>query len=84
MIVSEETNEFADYDMFDNDDLIAYPNIPTIPKWEEMNIQAAGELVGNPKDPRITRSQFESALSVKDPLFVEKWYIMVESDPKTY
>ena len=32
--VSEETNEFSDSDMFDNDDLIAYPNSPTRPKWE--------------------------------------------------
>ena len=29
LIVSEETNEFVDYDMYDNDELIAYPNIPT-------------------------------------------------------
>ena len=29
LIVSEETNDFADSDMSDNDDLIAYPNIPT-------------------------------------------------------
>ena len=35
-------------------------------------IHAAGELVGNPSDPRRTRSQFESALSMKDPLFAEK------------
>ena len=32
--VSEETNEFADYDMYDNDDLIVDHNIPTRPKWE--------------------------------------------------
>ena len=29
LIVSEETNEFDDSDMSDNDDLIAYPNIRT-------------------------------------------------------
>ena len=33
LIVSGETNEFADYDMSDNDDLISDPNIPTRPKW---------------------------------------------------
>ena len=71
MVVSEEINEFADSDMSDNDDLIAYPNIPTRPKW-------AGELVGNPNDPRRTRSQFERALCMKDPLFTEKCYLMVE------
>ena len=34
-------------------------------------IHAAGELAGNPNDPRRTRSQFESALCIKDPLFAE-------------
>ena len=49
LIVSEETNEFADSDMFDNDELIADPNSPTRPKWEARTIHAAGELAGNPK-----------------------------------
>ena len=70
--------------MSNNDDLILYPNIPKIPKWAENTIHAAGELVGNPSDPRRTRSQFESALCMKDLLFVEKCYLMVESDPHTY
>ena len=42
LIVSEQTNEFSDYDMSDNDDLIEYPNSPTRPKWEERTIHAAG------------------------------------------
>ena len=84
MIVSEETNEFADSDISDNDDLIAYTNSPTIPKWESRTIHAAGELSGNPSDTRRTRYQFESALCVKDPLFDDKCYMMVESDPQTY
>ena len=32
LIVSEETNEFDDSHMYDNDDLITYPNTPAIPK----------------------------------------------------
>ena len=72
LIVSEDTNEFASSDMSDNDYLISYPNIPTRPKWELRTIHAAGELAGNPSDTRRTRSQFESALCVKDPLFDEK------------
>ena len=83
MNVSEETNEFSDSDMFDNDDLIADPNSLTRPKWAAKTIHAAVELAGNPNDPRRTRSQFESALCMKDPMFVEKCYFMVESDPKT-
>ena len=78
LIVSEETNEFVDSDMSDNDDLIADPNSPTRPKWEPNTIHAARELAGNPSDPRRTRSQFESALSMKDPLFAEKCYLIVE------
>ena len=84
LIVSGETNEFVDSDMSDNDDFIADPNIPTRPKWEENTIHAAEELAGNPNDTRRTRSQFESALCVKDPLFHDKWYLMVKSDPNTY
>ena len=73
--------KFVDSDMSDNNDLIANPGSPTIPKWTSKTIHAAGELAGNPSDPRRTRSQFESALYMKDPLFAEKCYLMVESDP---
>ena len=84
MIVCGETNEFSDSDMSDNDYLISYPNSLTIPKWVAKIIHAVGELAGNPSDTRRTRSQFESALCVKDPLFDEKCYLMVESNPQTY
>ena len=50
--VSEETNEFDDFDMSDNDDLIAYLDIPTRPKWAANTIHAAGELARNPSDSR--------------------------------
>ena len=53
--------------MYYNEYLISYPNTSTIPNWESNTIQDAGELGGNPSDPRRTISQFESALSVKDP-----------------
>ena len=66
--VSEEIVELADSDMSDNDDLISDPNSHTRPKWAANTIHADGELVGNPNDPRTTRSQFESALCMKDPM----------------
>ena len=84
MNVSEETNEFFDSDMYSNDDLIADPDSPRIPKWAGNTIHAVGELAGNPSDTRRTRSQFESALCVKDPLFAKKCYLMIDSDPHTY
>ena len=58
--------------MYNNYDLIAYLDSPTRPKWAAKTIHAAGELAGNPSDPRRTRSQFESALCMKDTLFEEK------------
>ena len=82
--VSEEIVEHADSDISDSDEFIADPNSPTRTKWESKTIHAAGELAGNPNDPRRTRSQFESALCMKDPMFAEKCYLMVESDPYTY
>ena len=70
--------------MFDNDDYIIDPNIPTRPKWASNPIHAAGELARNPNDTRRTRFQFESTLCAKDPLFDEKCYLMIYSDPWTY
>ena len=69
MNISEETNKSYDSGMSDNDDLIADPNTPTRPKWSAKTIHAPRELVGNPSEPRRTRSQFESALCMNDPLF---------------
>ena len=79
--VSEEIVEHVDSDMYDNDDFIVDPNSPTRPKWAAKTVHAAGELAGNPNNPRRTRSQFESALYMKDPMFVEKCYMIIESDP---
>ena len=84
LIVSEETNEFSYSNMSNNDDLIADPNSPTRLKFASNTIHAAGELTRNPSDTRRTISQFESALCVKDPLFAEKCYLMIESDPQKY
>ena len=56
--------------MYYNDDLIVDIYSPMRPKWEAKTIHAVGELAGNPSDPR--RTQFESALCMKDPLFAEK------------
>ena len=70
--------------MSNSDEFIADPNSPKIPKLEANTLYAAGELAGNPNDPRRTRSQFEVGLCMKDPMFAEKCYLMVESDHHTY
>ena len=84
LVASEGTNEIYYYDISDNDDLISYPSSPTRTKWEKNTIQAVGELTKNRSDPRRTRYQFERSLSVKDHLFAEKCYLMIESNPQTY
>ena len=70
--VSEEFVEHDDSDLSNGDDFITYPKSPTRPKWESKTLHAAGELAGDPNDPRRTRSQFESGLCMKDPMFAEK------------
>ena len=70
--VSEELVEHDDSDMSDSDEFIADPNIPTRPKWAAKTLHAVGELAGDPNDPRRTRSQFESGMCMKDPMFDEK------------
>ena len=84
LIVSEETNEVCDSDMSDNYDLIAYKKNPIRPNWVPKTIQAVGELVENSSDTGRTRSQFESALSVKEPFFDDKCFLMIEYGPQTY
>ena len=42
--VSEETNEFYNSDIFNNEDLISDPNSPTRPKWISKTIHVAREL----------------------------------------
>ena len=84
LVVSYGNNEIYDSYMCDNDDLITYPNISTRPKWAAKTIQVVGELAGNPRDPTSTRSQFESALPIKDPCFDDKSFLMIEYDPLTY
>ena len=64
--------------MSDNDDLIVDPNNPTRPKWAVKTIHASRKLARNPSDTWRTRSQFESAICVKDPIFAEKCYLIVE------
>ena len=72
MKVSEEFVEHADSDMSNSDEFITDPKIPTRRKWASKTLHAAGELDGDLNDPRRTRSQFESGLCMKDPMFAEK------------
>ena len=70
--------------MSNNEYLIAYPNNPIILNWVANTIQATGELAGNPSDPKRTGSQFNSSISIKDPCFAKKCYMIIEFDPQKY
>ena len=82
LVVSDGIDEIYDLDMSDN--LIADPNNPTRPNWAAKTIHTVGELAENPRYPRRTRSQFESVLSVNDPCFADKCFLIAEYDLETY
>ena len=50
--VSKDFVEHADSDLSDGDELIAELNSPTRPKWAAKTLHAAGDLAGDPNDPR--------------------------------
>ena len=62
-------------------DDIVVDESPSRPKWVEKIIQAAGELAGNPQEPRKTRSQSNNASYASESALTEKCYMMIRSDP---
>ena len=63
---------------------IAVDDSPYRPKWAEKIVQAAGELTGNPQEPRKTRSQTSKASFASDSAIAEHCYMLISSDPQTY
>ena len=58
-----------------------------LPTWAQQTLSSAGDNIGNPDDPRRTRSDFQRegiALSCPDNLLSETCYLMISSDPKSY
>ena len=60
--VSKKFVEHDDSDLSNGYEFIVDPEIPIRPKWVAKTLHAAGELAGDPNDPRRTRSQFESVV----------------------
>ena len=57
-----------------------------LPKWAQQTLSSAGDNIGNPDDPRRTRSDFQRAsfvLSCPNNLLSETCYLMISSDPKS-
>jgi len=65
------------------DDISVYDS-PSRPKWAEKIVQAAGELAGNPQEPRKTRSQTSKASFASDSALSEHCYMLISFDPYTY
>ena len=57
---------------------------PIRPKWVEKTIETAGDLLGDPLDSRKTRSQFHNAYSTCELNLVDRCFMMVGYNTKTY
>ena len=58
-----------------------------LPTWAKKTLSFTGENIGNPADPRRTRSEFQRegiAISFHDDLLSETCYLMIGSDPNYY
>ena len=60
-------------------EIVVYES-PSRPEWDEKIIQAAGELAGNPQEPRKTRSQTSNASIASESDLDEKFDMMIISD----
>ena len=64
------------------------PEVQThLPTWARQTLSSANDNIGNPDDPRRTRSDFQRAgiaLSCHDFLLSENCYLIIISDPKSY
>ena len=58
-----------------------------LPTWARQTLSSAGDNIGNPNDPRRTRSDFQREgiyLSCPDNFLSKTCYFMIISDPKSY
>ena len=58
-----------------------------LPTWARQTLSSVGDNIGNPNDPRRTRSDFQRAgiaFSFPDNLLSKNCYLMIISDPKSY
>ena len=58
-----------------------------LPTWAQQTLSSAGDNIGNPDDPRRTRSDFQRAgivLYCPDYLLSKYCYLMIISDPNSY
>ena len=84
--VSDDTcsifSDMSDINVAEDD--ISIDKSPSRPSWVEKIVQAAGELAGNPHEPRKTRSQTSKASFASDSDLDEHFYMMIGFDPHKY
>ena len=81
--VSDDTCSFFS-DIYDKNvarDYIYVDDSPSRPNWADKIVQATREFVGNPYEPRKTRSQNSRASFASDSALAEKFYMLIGSDP---
>ena len=66
-------SDIAEYD----GDVHSDQGSPIWPKWAKKTIEAAGNLVGNPLDPRKTIYQFHNAYSACELNIADSFFMMV-------
>ena len=84
--VSDDTcsvfSDNSDINVVEDD--ITVDDLPSRPKWDEKIVQVAGELAGNPQEPRKTRSQTSKDSFTSDSAIAEHCYMMIGSNNQTY
>jgi hypothetical protein len=79
------SDQISKYDLEVHEHVITNPNLR--PQWEQHTQQVIEDLVGEPIDPRRTRSQFEGvlhALTTTEPLLPMHLYMVLAYDPQSY
>ena len=78
----------SDISVHQSSDVESEPEVQNhLPAWARQTLSSTGDNIGNPDDPRRTRSDFQRegiVLSCFDNLLSETFYLMISSDPKSY
>ena len=89
-MMKNDTLEPLIFDISDQQETssISEPEVQThLPTWARQTLSSVGDNIGNPDDPRRTRSYFQRvgiALSCHEYLLSKFFYLMIISDPESY
>ena len=81
-VSDESLSDFSDSNMeYEYYYINSYHGSPIMPKWANKTIQEAGDLVGDPLDPKKTRSQIHNAFSTCEFNISYRCFMMAGYDP---